>query len=103
MHSFVIEQLTEVEFNKELTEKMQERLMDLFFKYKKAFETDKQPIVAVIQHEVDLIANVEKTYPPLLMRPAYPAIPRAIEALKVHINELMDVGVLRKVGHNEPV
>ncbi|MBW0509096.1 hypothetical protein O181_048811, partial [Austropuccinia psidii MF-1] len=35
--------------------------------------------------------------------PAYPASPRAREALESHINELMKLGVLRKVGHNEVV
>ncbi|MBW0574073.1 hypothetical protein O181_113788 [Austropuccinia psidii MF-1] len=47
--------------------------------------------------------NVERPYPPLLRRPAYPASPRAREALENHINELMKLGVLRKVGHNEEV
>ncbi|MBW0582481.1 hypothetical protein O181_122196 [Austropuccinia psidii MF-1] len=47
--------------------------------------------------------NVERPYPPLLRRPAYPASPRAREALESHINELMKLGVLRKVGHNEEV
>ncbi|MBW0574571.1 hypothetical protein O181_114286 [Austropuccinia psidii MF-1] len=32
-----------------------------------------------------------------------PAIPRAREALEVHIKELMALGVLRKLGHNEQV
>ncbi|MBW0529579.1 hypothetical protein O181_069294, partial [Austropuccinia psidii MF-1] len=52
---------------------------------------------------VDIILNVEKPYPPLLRGPAYPASPRAIEALEVNIKELMDLVVLRKVGHNEQV
>ncbi|MBW0514513.1 hypothetical protein O181_054228 [Austropuccinia psidii MF-1] len=39
----------------------------------------------------------------MLRRPAYLDSPRAIEALEVHIKELMDLGVLRKVGHNEQV
>ncbi|MBW0550885.1 hypothetical protein O181_090600 [Austropuccinia psidii MF-1] len=47
--------------------------------------------------------NVERPYPPLLRRPAYPASPRAREALSSHINELMKPRVLRKVGHNEEV
>ncbi|MBW0559877.1 hypothetical protein O181_099592 [Austropuccinia psidii MF-1] len=47
--------------------------------------------------------NVERPYPPLLRRPAYPASPRAREALESHINELMKLGVLRKAGHNEEV
>ncbi|MBW0579238.1 hypothetical protein O181_118953 [Austropuccinia psidii MF-1] len=66
-------------------------------------ETDKEPLGAIIGHEVDIILNLEKPYTPLLRRPAYPAIPRAREALEVHIKELMDLGVLRKVGHNERV
>ncbi|MBW0530645.1 hypothetical protein O181_070360 [Austropuccinia psidii MF-1] len=47
--------------------------------------------------------NVERPYPPLLRGPAYPASPRGREALESHINELMKLGVLRKVGHNEEV
>ncbi|MBW0554636.1 hypothetical protein O181_094351 [Austropuccinia psidii MF-1] len=47
--------------------------------------------------------NVERLYPPHLGRPAYPAGPRAREALESHINELMKLGVLGKVGHIEEV
>ncbi|MBW0501287.1 hypothetical protein O181_041002 [Austropuccinia psidii MF-1] len=47
--------------------------------------------------------NVEQPYPPLLRRPAYPASHRAREALESHINELLKLGVLKKVGHNEEV
>ncbi|MBW0549373.1 hypothetical protein O181_089088 [Austropuccinia psidii MF-1] len=47
--------------------------------------------------------NVERLYPLLLRRPAYPVSPRATEALESHINELMKLGVLRNVGHNEEV
>ncbi|MBW0571356.1 hypothetical protein O181_111071 [Austropuccinia psidii MF-1] len=100
---FISEQLKEAEFNQDLTEKMKEKLIDLLFKYKNAFATDKEPLGAIIGHEVDIILNVEKPYPPLLRRPAYPAIPRAREALEAHIKELMDLGVLRKVGHNAQV
>ncbi|MBW0536804.1 hypothetical protein O181_076519 [Austropuccinia psidii MF-1] len=82
---------------------MKEKLIDLLFKYKNAFATDKEPLGAIIGHEVDIILNVEKPYPPLLRRPAYPASPTAREALEVHIEELMDLGVLRKLGHNEQV
>ncbi|MBW0493687.1 hypothetical protein O181_033402 [Austropuccinia psidii MF-1] len=40
-------------------------------------------------------------YPPVLRRPAYPASPRARGASEKHIQELIQLGVLRKVGHNE--
>ncbi|MBW0566958.1 hypothetical protein O181_106673 [Austropuccinia psidii MF-1] len=82
---------------------MKEKLFFLLFKYKNVFSTDKEPLGAIIGHEVDIILNVEKPYPPLLRRPAYPASPKAIEALEVHIKESMYLGVLRKVGQNEQV
>ncbi|MBW0528817.1 hypothetical protein O181_068532 [Austropuccinia psidii MF-1] len=82
---------------------MKEKLIDLLFKYKNAFSADKEPLGAIIGHEVDIIFNVEKPFPPLLRRPAYPESLRDIKSLEVKIKELMDLGVLRKVGHNEQV
>ncbi|MBW0503988.1 hypothetical protein O181_043703 [Austropuccinia psidii MF-1] len=82
---------------------MKGKLIYLLFKYKNAFATDKEPLGASIGLEVDIILDVEKPYPPLLRRLAYPASPRAREAFEVHIKKLMDLGVLRKLGHNEQV
>ncbi|MBW0576976.1 hypothetical protein O181_116691, partial [Austropuccinia psidii MF-1] len=82
---------------------MKEKLIDLLFKYKNAFATDNESLGAIIGHEVDIILDLEKPYPPLLRRRAYPASTRAREALEVQIKELLDLGVLRKVGHNEQV
>ncbi|MBW0532366.1 hypothetical protein O181_072081 [Austropuccinia psidii MF-1] len=82
---------------------MKEKLIELLFKYKNAFATDKEPLGAIIGHELDIILNIEKSYPPLLRRPSYTASQRAREALEVHIKDLMDLGVCRKVGHNEQV
>ncbi|MBW0507193.1 hypothetical protein O181_046908 [Austropuccinia psidii MF-1] len=65
--------------------------------------SDKEPLGAIKGHEVDIMLNVERTYPPLSRRPAYPASPRAREALESHINELMKPGVLRNFGNNEEV
>ncbi|MBW0543409.1 hypothetical protein O181_083124 [Austropuccinia psidii MF-1] len=43
----------------------------------------------------------KRPYPLLLRRPAYPASPKSRETLEVHIIQLLDLGVIRKVGHNE--
>ncbi|MBW0526606.1 hypothetical protein O181_066321 [Austropuccinia psidii MF-1] len=59
--------------------------------------------MAIKGHEVDIMLNVERPYPPLFRGPAYPASPRPIEPLKTHIDELMKLGVLRNVGNNEEV
>ncbi|MBW0533227.1 hypothetical protein O181_072942 [Austropuccinia psidii MF-1] len=81
MDFLMTEKLKQIEFNHELTVKMEEKLIYVFFKYKNAFATDKEPLGDIIGHEVDIILNVEKPYPPLLRRPAYPASLRAREAL----------------------
>ncbi|MBW0495376.1 hypothetical protein O181_035091 [Austropuccinia psidii MF-1] len=44
-----------------------------------------------------------KTLPPLFRRPAYLASPKSREALEILIKELLDLGLIRKVGHNEEV
>ncbi|MBW0506810.1 hypothetical protein O181_046525, partial [Austropuccinia psidii MF-1] len=54
-------------------------------------------------HEVYVTLNIDGPYPPVLGRPAYPASPRDREALEKHIKELIQLGVLRKLGHNEDV
>ncbi|MBW0574047.1 hypothetical protein O181_113762 [Austropuccinia psidii MF-1] len=71
--------------------------------HKEAFASDKEPLGEIIGHEVDIILNIERPYPPLLRRPAYPAIPKCREAPEIHIKELLELGVIRKVGHNEAV
>ncbi|MBW0510831.1 hypothetical protein O181_050546 [Austropuccinia psidii MF-1] len=47
--------------------------------------------------------HVKRPYCPILRRPAYPASPRAREALETHIDEMIKFGVLRNVGHNEEI
>ncbi|MBW0513464.1 hypothetical protein O181_053179 [Austropuccinia psidii MF-1] len=82
---------------------MKENLIEILFQYSKTFSSDNEPLGAIKVHEVDIILNVERPYPPLLRRPAYPGIPRDREELDTHINELMKLGVLRKAGPNEEV
>ncbi|MBW0516643.1 hypothetical protein O181_056358 [Austropuccinia psidii MF-1] len=93
----------EAQISNEPTLEMKEELIEILFQYKEAFASDYEPLGAIKGHEVDIMLNVERTYHPLLRRPAYQAIPRAREALESHINELMKLGVLRKSGHNEEV
>ncbi|MBW0525787.1 hypothetical protein O181_065502 [Austropuccinia psidii MF-1] len=70
---------------------------------KKTKINEVQVIEEVQWHEVDLTFNSDRPYPPVLRRPAYPASLRAREALEKHIQELIQLGVLRKIGHNEEV
>ncbi|MBW0544336.1 hypothetical protein O181_084051 [Austropuccinia psidii MF-1] len=100
---FVSDQLIEAQISLELTPEMKEELIEILFQYREAFASDNEPLGTIKCHEVDIMLNVERPYPPLSRIPAYPAIPGAKEALEIHINDLMKLGVLRKVGHNEEV
>ncbi|MBW0576900.1 hypothetical protein O181_116615 [Austropuccinia psidii MF-1] len=74
------------------------------FKYEQeAFASEKEPLGEIIGHEVDIILNIERPYPPLLRIPAYPESPKSREALAIHIKDLLDPGVIRRFGHNEEV
>ncbi|MBW0541867.1 hypothetical protein O181_081582 [Austropuccinia psidii MF-1] len=82
---------------------MKEELIEIVFQHREAFASDNKPLGDIKGHEVDIMLNVGRPYPLLLRIPAYPASPRAREALETHINELMKMGFLRNVGHNEEV
>ncbi|MBW0539317.1 hypothetical protein O181_079032, partial [Austropuccinia psidii MF-1] len=95
--------LNEAEISLHLTYSQENELSTLLYDHREALASDKDPLGEIIGHEVDIILNIERPYPPLLRRPAYPASPKSREALEIHIKELLDLGVIRKVGHNEEV
>ncbi|MBW0482021.1 hypothetical protein O181_021736 [Austropuccinia psidii MF-1] len=82
---------------------MRQKLINVLYTYKNSFASDNEPLGAIKGHEADMTMNLDRPYPPALRRPAYPSSPRAREALEKHIQELIQLGVLRKVGHNGEV
>ncbi|MBW0520766.1 hypothetical protein O181_060481 [Austropuccinia psidii MF-1] len=100
---FVANQLFEAQINPSLSPKKGHDLIDVLYTYNNAFASDNEPLGSMKGHEVNLTLNIDRPYPPVLRRPAYPASPRAREALEKHIQELIQLGALRKVGHNEEV
>ncbi|MBW0557796.1 hypothetical protein O181_097511 [Austropuccinia psidii MF-1] len=82
---------------------MRHELIDVLYTYNNAFASDNEPLGAIKGHEVDITLNIDRPYPQVLRIPAYPATPRAREALENHVQELIQLGVLRKVCHNEEV
>ncbi|MBW0554743.1 hypothetical protein O181_094458 [Austropuccinia psidii MF-1] len=85
-------------FKKHVTEI---ELSSLLNDHRGAFASEKEPLGETIGHEVENILNIERPYPPLLKRRAYPASPKSREALEIHIKQLSDLGLIRKVGHNK--
>ncbi|KAG0147825.1 hypothetical protein CROQUDRAFT_42315, partial [Cronartium quercuum f. sp. fusiforme G11] len=71
--------------------------------YKKAFAYGENPIGTIKGHEVVIRLNIEKPYPPILKKQAYPASPRSREEIERHIEELLKFQIIRKVGPDEEV
>ncbi|MBW0558758.1 hypothetical protein O181_098473 [Austropuccinia psidii MF-1] len=100
---FVTNQLVEAQINPSFSPKRRHKLINVLYTYNKNFASYNEPLGSIKGHEVDITLNIDRPYPPVLRRPAYPASPRAREALEKHIQEFIQLGVLRKAGHNEDV
>ncbi|MBW0524664.1 hypothetical protein O181_064379 [Austropuccinia psidii MF-1] len=82
---------------------MRHDLIVVLYTYKNAFSSDNEPLGSIKRNEADITLNIDRPYPPVLRRPPYPASLRAREALAQHIQQLIQLGSLRKLGHNEEV
>ncbi|MBW0578994.1 hypothetical protein O181_118709 [Austropuccinia psidii MF-1] len=82
---------------------MRHELINVLYTYNNEFASVNDPLGAIKGHEVDITLNIDRPHPPVLRRPAYPSSPRARDTLEKHIQELIQLGVLRKVGHNQKV
>ncbi|MBW0539351.1 hypothetical protein O181_079066 [Austropuccinia psidii MF-1] len=100
---FKSEQLNEAEISPHLINKQESEISAFLYDHKEAFPSDKEPLGAIVDHEVEIILNIKRPYPSLFRRTTYPASPKSREALEINIKELLDLGVISKVGHIEEV
>ncbi|MBW0485492.1 hypothetical protein O181_025207 [Austropuccinia psidii MF-1] len=100
---FVANHLVKAQINPLLSTKMRHQLIYVLYTYNNAFASDNEPLGTIKGHEVDITLNIDRPYPPVLRTPAYPASSRAREAMEKDIQELIQLGVLKKVGHNVEV
>ncbi|MBW0569851.1 hypothetical protein O181_109566 [Austropuccinia psidii MF-1] len=67
------------------------------------FAIDKEPLRKIKRHDIELYPDLERPYPPILRRPPYPESLETRKEIERHINELLDMDVIRKIGHYEIV
>ncbi|MBW0577602.1 hypothetical protein O181_117317 [Austropuccinia psidii MF-1] len=68
-----------------------------------AFSIGEEPLGKIKGHDIELYLDVERPYPPMLRRLPYPASLETRKEIEKHINELLDMDAIRKIGHNEIV
>ncbi|MBW0521123.1 hypothetical protein O181_060838 [Austropuccinia psidii MF-1] len=72
-------------------------------KNRPAFAIGEEPLGKSKGHDIELYLDVERPYPPMLRSPPYPASLETRKEIEKHINELLEMDVIRKIGDNEIV
>ncbi|MBW0533285.1 hypothetical protein O181_073000 [Austropuccinia psidii MF-1] len=72
-------------------------------KNRSEFSIGEEPLGKIRGHDIELYLDVKRPYPPMLRRPPYPASLETRKEIEKHVNELLDMDVIRKIGHNEIV
>ncbi|MBW0502589.1 hypothetical protein O181_042304 [Austropuccinia psidii MF-1] len=67
------------------------------------FSIGEEPLGKIRGHDIEIYLDVERPYPPILRRPLYPESLETRKEIEKHINEHVDMNVIRKIGHNERV
>ncbi|KAI7940919.1 hypothetical protein MJO28_013204 [Puccinia striiformis f. sp. tritici] len=101
--SFESEYLSQASLSHLLSDQQKKDILQVCFESKEAFCTTEEPIGNITGHDMKLELTVSSPYPLILRRPPYHSSPKSREALTTHIQELLDLKVIRKVGHNEQV
>ncbi|MBW0522583.1 hypothetical protein O181_062298 [Austropuccinia psidii MF-1] len=99
----LLNEFREGQFSTTVTTKQQLSLLKMLRKNRPAFAIGEEPLGKIKGHDIELNLDVERLYPPILSRPPYPASLETRKQIEKHINELLDMDVIRKIGHNEIV
>ncbi|MBW0558865.1 hypothetical protein O181_098580 [Austropuccinia psidii MF-1] len=96
----LLNEFREGKFSTTLTSKQKLSLLKILRKNRPAFAIGKEPVGKIKGHDIEMYLDVERPYPPMLRRPPYPESLETRKEIEKHINELLDMEVIRKIGHN---
>ncbi|MBW0551951.1 hypothetical protein O181_091666 [Austropuccinia psidii MF-1] len=99
----LLKEFREGQFSTTLTSKQKLSLLKMLRKNRPAFAIGEEPLGKIKGHDIELYLDVERPYPPMLRRPPYPASLETRKKIEKHINELLDMDVIRNIGNNEIV
>ncbi|MBW0566167.1 hypothetical protein O181_105882 [Austropuccinia psidii MF-1] len=99
----LLNEFREGQFSTTLTSKQKLSLLKMLRKNRPAFAIGKEPLGNIRGHDIKLYLDVERPYQLMLRRPPYPESLETRKEIKKHINELLDMDLIRKIGHNEIV
>ncbi|MBW0514712.1 hypothetical protein O181_054427 [Austropuccinia psidii MF-1] len=99
----LLNEFKEGQFSTNLTSKQELSLLKILRKNRPAFAIGEEPLGKIRGHDIEVYLDVERPYPPILRRPPCPESLETRKEIEKHINKLLDMDVIRKIGHNETV
>ncbi|MBW0489725.1 hypothetical protein O181_029440 [Austropuccinia psidii MF-1] len=99
----LLNEFREGQLSTTLTSKQKLSLLKILRKNRPEFSIGEEPLGKIRAQEIELYLDVERPYPHILRRPPYPESLENRKEIEKHINELLDMDVIRKIGHNEIV
>ncbi|MBW0471550.1 hypothetical protein O181_011265 [Austropuccinia psidii MF-1] len=99
----LLNEFLEGQLSTNLTNKQKISLLKMCRKHRQAFAICEEHLGKIRGHDIKLYVDVERPYPPMLRIPPYPASLETRKEIDEHINELLEMDVIRMIGHNEIV
>ncbi|MBW0496110.1 hypothetical protein O181_035825 [Austropuccinia psidii MF-1] len=93
----------EGQFSTTLTSYQKLSLLKMLRKNRPAFAIGEEKLEKIRGHDIELYLDVERPYPLMLRRPPYPESLETRKEIEKHLNELLDMDVIRKIGNNDLV
>ncbi|MBW0544487.1 hypothetical protein O181_084202 [Austropuccinia psidii MF-1] len=99
----LLNEFREGHFSTTLTSKQKLGLLKILRNNRPAFAIGEEPLGKIKGNDIELYLDVERPYLPMLRRPLYPESLETRKEIEKHINELLEMDVIRKIGNNEIV
>ncbi|MBW0473823.1 hypothetical protein O181_013538 [Austropuccinia psidii MF-1] len=96
----LLNEFQEGKFRSNLTSKQKLSLLNILRKNRQASSIGEEPLRKIRGHDIELYLDAEIPYPSMLRRSASPASVENRKEIEKHVNELLDMKVIRKIGHN---
>ncbi|MBW0485704.1 hypothetical protein O181_025419 [Austropuccinia psidii MF-1] len=99
----LLNEFQEGQLSTTLTSKQELSLLKILRKKRTVCAIVEEPLGKIIGHDIEFCLDVGRPYPPMLGRPPQPERLETRKEIEKHINELLEMDVIRKRGHNEIV
>ncbi|MBW0506587.1 hypothetical protein O181_046302 [Austropuccinia psidii MF-1] len=96
----LLNQLKEGKFSSNLTSKRKLSVLKILMNNRPDFVIGEEPLGKIRGNDIEPYLDVERPYPPMLRRHPCPEILETRKETEKHVNEILDIYVIRRIGHN---